>query len=262
VQITGSSMGFQCSIIADQIRFAGAKTQIDARQCAYATVQKQTPAVLWNGYGAGWAAYSAFDWQSAIGTYEAVPGPLTQLFNGTLVKVAPASIALRTGSIVPLRLSVQNNGDAFTGQLGIAANDDSIFSPSSWALNFTAKTLFQTTGTVRLGSGTSTLITATASAATPIVMNPLTQATTTIAHQSGDTIVTLIAAASAVPSPDAPLTNALVALQAAQASMAAGDGEGALAHLLDAAGDCGASTNPQADALRTRIDWAIWAGTH
>lgn len=262
VQITGSSMGFQCSIIADRIRLDGAKTQIDARQCAYATVQKQTPAVLWNGYGAGWAAYSAFDWQSAIGTYETAPGPLTQLFNDTLAKVAPASIVLRAGSIVPLRLSVQNNGDAFTGQLGIAANDDSIFSPSSWALGFNAKTLFQTTGTVRLGSGSSTVITATASAATPIVVNPLSQATTTIAHQPGDTIASLLAAATAIGDPDAALTDALAALQAAQTSAAAGDGEAVLSHLLDAAGDCAASTNSQADALRTRIDWVIWAGTH
>lgn len=47
-----------------------------------------------------------------------------------------------------------------------------------------------------------------------------------------------------------------------QATAAAGDVEGSLGHLLDAAADCGASTNARADALRTRIDWTIWAVTH
>ena len=262
VQISGSSMGFQCSIIADQIRLAGAKTQIDARQCAYATVQKQAPAVLWNGYGTGWAGYSAFDWQGAIGAYEATPGALTQLFDGTLAKIAPTSLALRSGSIVPLRLSVQNNGDAFTGQLGMAASDDSMFTPASWALSFSGKTVFTTTGTVRLGSGSGTVITATARAATPIVVDALSRATATVAHAPGDTLAGLIAAVQGISNPDTPLANALTALQAAQTSAAGGDSEGTLGHLLDAAADCAASANAQADALRTRIDWVIWAGTH
>jgi hypothetical protein len=265
VQASGDAMTFACSVIGDHIRFAGSKTVIDARACPYATVQRQAPAVLWNAFGTGWAAYSAFDWQAAIGQYEPTPGPLTNLFGGVLAHIAPTQNPLRAGTVVPLTAAVQNLADPFTGTLRLAANDDSLFVPPtvSWALNFTPQTTsFQTNSNIRLGSGTSTNVTATVAAATPVVMDPLKQTSTTISHLSGETIADLVAAVAAISNPDAGLSAALSALQAAQASFNANDSAGALSHLLDAAEACGQSTNAQADALRTRIDWVIWASTH
>ncbi|HZP67041.1 MAG TPA: hypothetical protein VFB32_12095 [Rudaea sp.] len=262
---SGSSMNFQCAIIADQIRLAGAKTTVDPRQCAYATVQRQAPAVLWNMFGGGVAAYAAFDWQGAIGQYEAAtPGVLAKLFGGVLAHVAPGSLVPRAGTVMPVTASVQNKADPFTGQLTLGANDDSTFVPAttSWALDFTSRNAFQAQSNVRLGSGTSTGLTATVSAATPIVANRLAQGTLSLAHLPGESIGDLVGAVGAVANPDAGLTAARTALQAAQASLSAGDRQGAVGHLLDAAEDCGISTNAQADALRTRIDWVIWATTH
>lgn len=265
VEASGSSMNFQCSIIADQIRLAGAKTTIDTRQCAYATVQRKTPAVLWNSFGSGWSAYSAFDWQGAIGQYEAAaPATLSKLFGSVLADIAPSQIVLRSGTVVPLAASVQNKADPFKGQLALQANDNSTFIPSltNWALDFTSQNTFQAQSNVRLGTGSNTAVTATVSAATPIVVNPLKQKTVAIAHLSGESVGDLVSAVSAIGNRDAGLNNALVALQGAQASLAANDVQGALAHLLDAAEACGQSSNSQADALRTRIDWVIWATTH
>jgi len=265
VQASGDAMVFTCPVIADQIRFAGSKTVIDARACAYATVQRQAPAVLWNAFGTGWAAYAAFDWQAAIAQYETPPSTLTNLFGGVLAQVAPPQNPLRTGTVVPLTALVQNRADPFTGTLKLAANDDSSFVPPtvSWALAFTPQTTtFQTPSNIRLGSGTNTNITATVSATTPVVVDPLKQTSLSVTHLGGETIADLVAAVSAIGSPDAALSAALAALQAAQASLSANDSNGALAHLLDAAEAGGQSMNAQADALRTRIDWIVWASTH
>ena len=264
VQISGSSMSFACSIIADTIQLSGAKTQIDVRQCAYATVQEQAPAVLWNTFGAGAAVYAAFPWQSAIDQYEATPGELTSLFGGVLSEVAPNTITLRAGSIVPLTAKVQNQADAFTGTLSLSVNDDSAFVPptATWAIDFTSQNSYTANTNVRLGTGTGSSITANVSAATPVVVNQIAQASTTISHLSGDSIGDLISAANAISNPDASITAAITDLQAAQTASAANDTTGELSHLLDAAEACGTSANAQAEALRTRIDWVIWRATH
>ncbi len=264
VTASGSSMNFQCSVIADQIRFAGAKTTIDARTCAYATVQRQTPAVLLNTFGSGIAAYSAFDWQGAIGQYETTPGVLSSLFGKTAGVVAPTQNPLRAGTIVPLTTTVQSLNDPFQGALKLAANDDSVFNPltATWSLDFAMQNPITANSTLRLGTGTSTLVTATVSAKTPIVVDPLKQATLTLAHLSGESINDLIAAVNAIGNRDAGLNAALAALQAAQTASTANDKETTIQRLLDAAEACGQSTVPQADALRTRVDWIIWAKTH
>jgi hypothetical protein len=265
VQIDGSSMSFTCSIIADTIRLSGAKTLIDARQCAQATVQERTPAVLWNAFGNGATVYAAFPWQAAIDQYEATPGELTSLFGGALGEIAPNQIVLRTGSIVPLTATVQNLADPFQGSLTLGVDDDSVFVPptASWQLSFTPQSMsFQANSNVRLGSGTSTGVTATVSAASPVVINPLKQASASIGHLAGETIADLVSAVSAVANPDAGLNTALTALNAAQAAQTANDAQGELGDLLNAAQACGTSTNAQADALRTRIDWVIWNATH
>jgi hypothetical protein len=265
VQISGSSLSLQCSVIGNEIRFANAKTTIDARQCAYATIQRKAPAVLLNAFGDGWVAYAAFDWPGAISRNEAnAPGELSSLFGGVLAEVAPTQNALRAGAVIPLKLSVQNLNDPFTGHLTLQANDDSTFAPStiSWALDFTQQDTFQAQSNVRLGSGGSTDVTATVSTAMPIVLNPLRQSTATITHLPGETINDLIAAAAAIGSPDVGLTATLSDLQAAQVAAAENDRESALGHLLDAAEASGQSANAQGDALRTRIDWVIWATTH
>jgi len=265
VKISGSSLSLQCSVIGNEIRFANAKTTIDARNCAYATVQRRGPAVTLNSFGEGWAAYAAFNWPHAIGQYEAAaPGELTSLFGSVLAEVAVMQNALRAGTVVPLSASVHNNNDAFTGQLALQVSDDSLFIPplTNWALNFTQQSSFQTQSNVRLGSGGSTDVTATVSTVTPIVINPLTQTTATITHLPGESVNDLIGAVSAVGTPDAGLTAAAADLNAAQIAMAANDREGAVGHLLDAAEALGQSTNAQADSLRTRIGWVIWAATH
>jgi hypothetical protein len=113
-----------------------------------------------------------------------------------------------------------------------------------------------------LGSGSSTDVTASVSTIAPIELSPLKQTTATIAHLPGESINDLIGAASSTSAPDAGRSAALSDLQAAQAALAANDREGALGHLLDAAEASGQSTNAQAEALRTRIDWVIWATTH
>lgn len=265
VQITGSSMSFACSIIADTIRLSGAKTQIDVRQCPYATVQEQTPAVLWNTFGTGAAVYAAFPWQSAIDQYEATtPGELTNLFTGILGDVAPNAITLRAGIVVPLTATVQNQADPFTGTLALSVDDDSTFVPptASWQLDFTNTNSFTANTNIRLGSHASTGITAKVSAATPVVIDPLKQTSKTISHLAGDSIADLINAANAISSPDAGIAAALAGLQAAQTAMTVNDASTELSDLLDAAEACGTSNNAQADALRTRIDWVIWGITH
>ena len=264
VTASGDAMAFQCAVIADEIRFAGSKTTVDARACVYATVQRQTPAVLLNTFGSGVAAYAAFDWQGAIGQYEATPGVLSTLFGKITGVVAPTQNPLRAGTIVPLTTTVQSLNDPFQGTLKLAANDDAIFNPLSatWPLDFTQQNPIVANSTVRLGTSSSTLITATVSATSPIAVDPLKQATLTLAHLSGESVTDLIAAVNAISSRDAALNNALTALQAAQTALGANDRETAIQRLLDAAEACGQSTNAQADALRTRIDWVIWANTH
>jgi len=265
VKISGSSLSLQCSIIGNEVRFANAKTTIDARACAYATVQRRSPAVTLNSFGEGWAAYAAFNWPHAISQYEAAaPGELTSLFGSVLAEVAVMQNPLRAGTVVPLAASVRNNNDAFTGRLALQVNDDSLFIPSitNWALDFSQHSAFQTQSNVRLGSGSSTDVIATVSTATPIAINPLTQTTATITHLSGESVSDLIGAVSAVAAPDAGVTAALSDLQAAQVALAANDREGEVSRLLDAAEALGQSTSAQADALRTRVDWLIWAATH
>jgi hypothetical protein len=265
VQVSGSSLSLMCSVIGNEIRFANAKTTIDARQCVYAAIQRKAPAVLLNAFGDGWSAYAAFGWLGAIAKYEGgAPGELSSLFGGVLAEVAPTQNALRAGSVVPLTLSVQNINDPFTGKLALQANDDSIFVPPtiSWALDFTQLSTFRTQSNVRLGLGSATDVTAAVSTATPIVVSPLAQSTATITHLPAESINDLIGAVAAISSPDAGLAAVLSDLQAAQIAAAANDRERALGHLLDAAEACGQSANAQTDALRTRIDWVIWATTH
>ena len=265
VQVSGSSLSLQCSVIGNEIRFANSKTTIDARQCANATVQRNSPAVLLNAFGEGWAGYSAFDWPGAIERYEGnASGELSSLFGGVLAEVAPMQNVLRAGSVIPLKLSVQNLNDPFKGEVTVQADDDSAFVPPTiaWVLDFTQQSIFQTQSNVRLGLGSSTDVTASVSTTAPIVQSLLTQTTATIAHLPGEPISDLIAAVSAIGDPDAGLSAALSDLQAAQIAAAAKDREAALGHLLDAAEASGQSTNAQAEALRTRIDWVIWATTH
>jgi Carboxypeptidase regulatory-like domain/Prenyltransferase and squalene oxidase repeat len=265
VKISGSSLSLQCSVIGNEIRFANAKTTIDARDCPYATVQRKAPAVLLNAFGEGWAAYSAFDWPGAIAQYESAgPGELTSLFGTVLGEIAPTQNPLRAGTVVPLKVTVQNLFDPFTGQLSLQANDDSSFIPllTNWNLDFTQQSDFEADSNVRLGSSSSSDVTASISVSTPIVQDLLKQTSATITHLSGESINDLIAAVSAVNGPDAGLTAALADLQAAQVAWAVNDREGALGHLLDAAEALGSSTNAAADDLRTRADWVIWATTH
>jgi hypothetical protein len=264
IEASGSNSLFNCSLIGDTIRMAGAKITIDPRNCAYAPIERRTPAVLRNAFGAGRAAYAAFDWQAAIGAYEPTSGVLRTLFAGVLADIAPTDNSLRAGSVVPLTSTVLNKADPFTGQLVLQANDDSTFIPSapSWLLDFSRQNSFAAHASIRLGAGTSTDVKAVVSASTPIVIDALKRATLTIPHLSGESVGDLITAVSAIGNRDAALSNALVALQAAQAAITAHDHEGAVQHLLDAAEACGQSTNAQADALRTRVDWVVWATAH
>ena len=263
-QMDGSAMTFSCAIVADTIRLAGAKTVIDARSCAQATVQEKTPAVLRNAFGSGYAAYGAFAWPSAIDKYEATPGELTSLLDGVIGEVAPTQVSVRGGSIVPLTATVTRLADPFTGALALSLDDNGAFVPptATWALDFTTRATIAENTNVRLGSGTSTTVAARVTAATPIKIDPLAQASLAIPHLGSDAIADLIAAGSAIANPDAGLSAALAALNAAQASQSANDAAATLGHLLDAAEACGTSSNAQADALRTRIDWVIWTTTH
>ena len=265
VKISGSSLSLQCSVIGNEIRFANAKTTIDARDCAYATIQRKGPAVLLNAFGEGWAAYSAFDWPGAIAQYEtAGPGELTRLFGTVLGEIAPTQNPLRAGTVVPMKITVQNLFDPFTGQLTLQASDDSSFIPllTNWNLDFTQQNDFQAQSNVRLGSGGSSDVTASVSVSTPIVQDLLKQTSATITHLPGESINDLIGAVSTVSDSDAGLSAALADLQAAQVALAANDRDGALGHLLDAAEALGSSTNAAANDLRTRVDWVIWATTH
>lgn len=265
VKVSGSSLRLQCSVVGNEIRFANAKTTIDARGCPYATIERKAPAVLLNAFGDGWAAYSAFDWPGAIAQYDSVgSGELTSLFGTVLGEIAPTQNPLRAGSVVPLKITVHNLFDPFTGRLALQANDDSSFLPllTNWNLDFSQQNDFEADSNVRLGSGSSSDVTATVSVSTPIVQEVLKQTTATIAHQAGESIKDLIGAVSAVSNPDAGLTRALDDLQAAQVAWAANDREAAIGHLLDAAESLGSSVNPAADDLRTRADWVIWATTH
>jgi len=265
VQLSGSSMNLKCAVVANQIQLSGAKTVVDARQCASATIQEQVPALALNAFGAGTAAYAAFDWQGAISQYEgSAPGTLSTLFGNVTNHVGPTQNPLRAGAVISLAAAVTNLADPFTGAFKLAANDDSLFVPPSttWPLDFSSHNAFQAASAIRLGSGGATTITGTVSAATPLVIDPLKQASVTVPHLAGESIGDLQSALNAVSNRDAGLNAALFALQAAQSSLAANDREGAIGHLLDAAESCGQSANAQADALRTRIDWVIWADTH
>jgi hypothetical protein len=265
IEASGSSSLFKCSLIGDTIRMAGAKITIDPRACAWAGVERRVPAVLANAYGSGRSAYAAFDWQAAIATYEnAVPGVLSQLFGGVLATLAPTSVELRAGSILPLTATVTNHADPFRGTLVLAADDGSTFVPAtpSWALDFSQQGSFVAHSNVRLGYGGSTTIAATVSSSDPVAIAQLAHAELAITHLPGDSIADLVVVANAIGNPDAPLASALSALQAAQAAWSAQDRETALLRLLDAAEACARSANAQADALRTRIDWTAWAIAH
>lgn len=265
IEASGSSSLFKCSLVGDTIRMAGAKITIDPRACAWAGVERRVPAVLTNAYGSGRSAYAAFDWQAAIGTYEnAVPGVLSQLFGGVLPTLAPTSVELRAGSVVPLTATVTNHADPFRGTLVLAADDGSTFMPAtpSWALDFSQQGSFVAHSNVRLGYGGSTTIAATVSSSDPVAIAQLAHAQLAITHLPGDSIADLVVVANAIGNPDAPLASAVTALQAAQAAWSAQDRETALLRLLDAAEACARSANAQADALRTRIDWAAWAIAH
>ena len=165
---------------------------------------------------------------------------------------------------MPLLTTVTNKNGPFTGELTLSANDDSWFEPSTstWPLDFTSENEFTAQNRLRLGMGSSSTVTATVSAETPIVVDPLQSASVTVSHLPGETIGDLVAAVSSISGRDTPLDDALSALQDAQSSESSGDGEAALASLLDAAEACGQSSNTGAEALRTRIDWVIWSGTH
>ena len=181
-----------------------------------------------------------------------------------LAEVAVLQNPLRAGTIIPLIATVRNNNDPFAGQLTLQANDDSTFVPpiTNWALDFTQQNSFQTQSNVRLGSGISSDVRATVSTSTPIAINPLIQTTATITHLPGESVNDLIGAVSAIGIQDAKLAAALGDLQMAQIALMANDRDGAVSHLLDAAEALGQSTNAEADALRTRVDWVIWATTH
>ena len=263
-QMDGSAMTFNCAIVADTIRLSGSKTVVDARHCAQATVEEKTPAVLRNTFGAGGAAYAPFAWPAAIDRYETTPGELTHLFEGVLGQVAPTQMTLRGGSIVPLTATVTRVADPFTGSLAMSLDDNGALVPPSatWALDFMQRTTLVQSSNVRLGSGTSTTVSARVAALTPIKIDPLAQTSLAIPHLASDAIVDLITAANAIANPDAGISAAIVALNAAKASQASGDAAGMLGHLLDAAEASGTSSNVQADALRTRVDWVIWGTTH
>jgi predicted lipid-binding transport protein (Tim44 family) len=129
-------------------------------------------------------------------------------------------------------------------------------------LDFTQQGAFSAHAGVRLGSGTSTRVEATVSASDPVAIASLAHTSLAIAHLPGESIADLATTALAIGNPDAALSSAVAALQAAQLAWAAPDRESAIRHLLDAAEACGQSANVQADALRTRIDWVVWASTH
>jgi len=260
IQASGSNSLYRCSLVGDTIKLAGAKTTIDPRQCAWAAIERRSPAVLLNAFGAGWAGYSAFDWLGAFDAIDASgSGPFGQLFHGVLDRAAPDTLILRSGARVPLALSVQNRGDAFQGALHLdAAGDATIVGVPDWLLDFSHANTFETSALVELGSGTSTQLGARVSAQAPIAVDPLAQSSLAIAHLSGETLTALAGELAGEPGRDAPLEASLASLRSAETALAAGDRVAEVGYLLDAAESAGRSTHAAADAYRTRIDWVLW----
>jgi len=262
IEASGSNSLFKCSLVADTIRMAGAMITIDPRQCAYAAIERRSPAVVWNAFGSGYSGYTAFDALAALAQVEpGGSGPLSELFGGVLGRIGPVAVPLRTGSLVPIAVSVQNHGDIFQGTLQLATQGDAaIVLPGvpTWLLDFGQSGTFDATATLRLGSGTTTTLNATVAATTPIAVDPLTQATLSINHADGEDLAELVSALTAIGGRDAPLDAALADLQAAVAASAASDQAGVIGALLAATEEAGRSTHAQADAFRTRIDWVLW----
>jgi hypothetical protein len=170
-------------------------------------------------------------------------------------------VPLRTGSLVPVAVSVQNHADVFQGTLQLATQSDAtIVSPlvPSWLLDFGPSATFQASAVLQLGSGTTTVLDARVAATSPIAVDPLAQAQLSIDHADGDTIASLTTALAATAGRDAPLVAAIIDLQAAASAAAAGDRAGVVGALLAAAEEAGRSTHAQADAFRSRIDWVLW----
>ena len=262
IQASGSNSLFKCSLIADTIRMAGSMITVDPRQCAYAAIERRSPAVVWNAFGSGYSGYAAFDLLSALAQIEpGGSGPLSELFGGVLARIGPVTVPLRTGSLVPIAVSVQNHGDLFQGMLQLSAQGDATIAVPgvpTWLLDFSQSGTFDAAATLRLGSGTTTTLNATVAATTPIAVDPLAQATLSINHADGEDIAQLVSALTAISGRDAPLDAALVDLQAADTASAVGHQAAVIGALLAATEEAGRSTHPQADALRTRIDWVLW----
>lgn len=262
LQASGSSSTYRCSLIADTIKLAGAKTTIDPRQCAWAGIERRSPAVLLNAFGSGWAGYAAFAWPAALDAIDgAGGGPLDQLFRGVLDRVAPDQPLLRSGAQVPLAIGVRNLGDAFHGTLHLdAGGDASVVVPGvpEWLLDLGVAGAFDADAVVQLGSGTSTSVVARVAAQTPLAVDPLAQASLSIAHVAGEALAGLVADLAALPGRDGALDAALANLQVAQTAFAGGDRGTGVSALLDAAEASGQSTHAQAESYRTRIDWVLW----
>jgi hypothetical protein len=262
LQASGSNSMYRCSLIADTIKLAGAKTTIDPRQCAWAGIERRSPAVLLNAFGSGWAGYAAFGWPATLDAIDRTGGgPLDQLFHGVLDRVTPDQPLLRSGAQVPLAIEVHNLGDAFHGTLRLdAAGDAGVVVPGvpEWLLDLGIAGTFDADAVVQLGSGTTTAVTARVAAQAPLAVDPLAQASLSIAHVAGEALAGLVADLAALPGRDGALDVALADLQAAQTAFAGGDRSSGLSALLDAAEASGQSTHAQAAAYRTRIDWVLW----
>ena len=262
IEATGSSSWFGCALVADTIRLAGSRITIDAGHCGVAGIERRAPAVTWHRFGEGWTAYAAFDWSALLAQSEpAGVGPVGQLFEATLDHIAPDSLDLRAGAIVPVQVNVQNRADVFQGTLRVDAQGDAaIVVPGvpEWLLDFSQSTTFATTAMVELGSGNSTLLSARVAAQVPLVVDPLAETTISIDQLPGETLAALVADLLTTGDRDAPLDVALGALQLVQIAIDAGDREAAISGLLDAAEWSGRSTHAAAVTIRTRIDWQLW----
>ncbi len=262
IEASGSSSEFGCSLVGDTLRLAGSHITIDARQCGYAAIERRAPAVTWHAFGAGWAAYAAFDWSAVLAQVEAGgDSALGELFDGTLSRTGPAAPILRSGSWIPVALDVANHADVFQGRLRLETQaGGTIVVPGvpEWLLDFSQSTTFQSTALVELGSGASTVLTARVAADSPVQVDPLATTTLSIEHVAGESLANLLVGMQAIAERDEALDSALDAVVAAAAALQADEREIAVAELLDAAAYCGRSSHPEADAIRTRIDWVLW----
>jgi sugar lactone lactonase YvrE len=260
LQASGSNSLYRCSLIADTIRLAGAKTTIDPRQCAWAGIERRAPAVTWNAYGSGWSSYAAFDWSRGLDRFDSAAA-FGQLFAGVLDRSSPDEPTLRSGTQLSLAVEVHNLGDAFGGVLALATSGDAVITvpgTPQWLLDLAPAATFDGEAIVQLGSGTSTSVAARVAALTPLAIDPLAQASLSIAHVAGETLAALATDLAGLSGRDAALDAALAALQAAQSALAGGDRTAGVSALLDAAEAAGRSAHAQAGAYRTRIDWVLW----